>query len=143
VKRIALEGHELGNHSFSHPRFQNLTLDQARSQLSRTEAKVVELTGLTTRPYFRFPYGWRSNALIKMVNEEGYLSVSWTFDSLDSDPRTSCETIRSRVSKYACPGAIVLMHCGSPQEAQVIPTVIEDLKAAGYEIVTVTEVLSP
>ncbi len=143
VKRMALEGHELGNHSWSHPNFSGLTAEEAASQVSRTEVEVKKLTGLSTKPYFRFPYGWKSDALIREVNDMGYMSVSWTFDSWDSLEGTSAETIRARVSKLACPGAIVLMHCGSAQEAQALPGVIADLKGAGYQLVTLTEVLSP
>lgn len=143
VRRMALEGHELGNHSWSHPHFNGITAEEAASQVSRTESRVLELTGLSTKPYFRFPYGWKSDALIRQVNGMGYLSVSWTFDSLDSLEGTSAEEIRARVSKLACPGAIVLMHCGSSQEALALPGVISDLEAAGYQLVTLTETLGP
>ncbi len=143
VKRMAFEGHELGNHSWSHPHFNGIAPGEAASQVSRTESLVREVTGLSTKPYFRFPYGWKSDALIRQVNGMGYLSVSWTFDSLDSLEGTSADEIRARVSRLACPGAIVLMHCGSAQEAAALPGVIEDLRAAGYRLVSLTEVLSP
>lgn len=143
VMRMALDGHELGNHSWTHPRFSGLKPEEVASQISRTEARVRKLTGLSTKPYFRFPYGWKSDALIRQVNDMGYLSVSWTFDSFDSVAGVTAETIRSRVNKYACGGAIVLMHCGSAAEAQALPSVIADLEAAGYEPVTLTEVLVP
>ena len=142
VKRIALEGHELGNHSWSHPKFDGITPAEAASQLSRTETKVKSLTGLSTKPYFRFPYGWKSDALIRQVNGMGYLSVSWTFDTLDSLAGTSPETIRARVNEYASPGAIVLMHCGSKQESEILPSVLDDLGASGYRVVTLSEVLN-
>lgn len=142
VKRIADEGHELGNHSYSHLRFTTITSEEAQSQVERTEARVVELTGITTKPYFRFPYGSSNGALVKQLNELGYLSVFWTLDTLDWETKTTPENIIARVSR-AGPGTIVLMHCDSPQEAVALPTVIGNLRAAGYEPVTLTEVLSP
>lgn len=143
VKRIAADGHELGNHSYSHPRFTGLSAEEVRSQLSRADDEIRALTGLSTKPYFRFPYGAGSNELVRQINGEGYLGVLWTFDTLDWEPETTAEGIRGRVAEKACPGAIVLMHCGSPQVASVLPSVLADLGAAGYEIVTLSEVLSP
>lgn len=143
VKRMADAGHELANHSYSHPRFTTITPAEAASQITRTEAAVKKLTGLSTRPYFRFPYGAGSNALVEQINSLGYIGVLWTFDSLDSLDGTTAAQIRERVRQKACPGAIVLMHCGSRAEAGALPGVLSDLEAAGYQVVTLTEVLIP
>lgn len=142
VRRIADEGHELGNHSYTHPNFTTITPEEARSQVERTEARVLELTGLSTKPYFRFPYGASNAELVRQVNELGYMSVFWTLDTLDWETDTTPESIIERASR-AGPGTIVLMHCGSPQEAVALPAVIGNLRAAGYEPVTLTELLLP
>jgi peptidoglycan/xylan/chitin deacetylase (PgdA/CDA1 family) len=141
VRRMAADGHELGNHSYSHPKFPGLTPEQAASEISRTEQRVEELTGLSTKPYFRFPYGSGSEALVRQINGMGYIGVLWTFDTLDSMGASSRQII-DRVAKYACPGAIVLMHCGFAEEARALPSVIQELRDAGYEIATLTEVLA-
>jgi peptidoglycan/xylan/chitin deacetylase (PgdA/CDA1 family) len=141
LKRIAAEGHEIGNHSYSHPRFTTLSAPEVSDQLARTEAAVRASTNLSTKPYFRFPYGAGSDALIRQINAEGYLCVLWTVDTIDWDPATTTDAIRSRVAQRVGPGAIVLMHADSPQEAQVLPAVIGDLKAADYRIVTLSEAL--
>ena len=141
MSRIAAEGHEIGNHSYSHPRFTTISAQEVSSQLARTESAVKASTRLSTKPYFRFPYGAGSDPLISQINQEGYLCVLWTVDTLDWDPATTTEAIRSRLMQRAGPGAIVLMHADSPQEAQILPAVIGDLKAAAYEIVTLSEAL--
>lgn len=143
VTRMAADGHELANHSYSHPDFTTISAAEVDSQLARTEARIVGLTGLSSKPFFRFPYGRRSNSLVDRVNADGYLSVSWTVDAYDWEPSRAPQAIYSRVMSGVSPGAIVLMHCGSPQEAQVLPSIINDLRAAGYTLVTVSEVLSP
>lgn len=143
VRRVAADGHEPANHSYSHPRFTTLSVGEVRSQVSRTEDEVTALTGLSTKPYFRFPYGAGSSDLVAELNGEGYIGVLWTFDTLDWEPETTPEGIRERVAEKACPGAIVLMHLGSGQEVSALPTVIADLKSAGYEPVTLSEVLAP
>ncbi len=143
VTRMVAEGHELANHSYSHPDFTTISAADTDSQLARTEARIVELTGMSSKPYFRFPYGRKSNSLIEQVNAAGYLSVSWTVDAYDWEPSRTPQAIYSRVMSGIGPGAIVLMHCASPQEVEILPTIINDLRAAGYQLVTVSEVLSP
>jgi len=142
VMRIVREGHELGNHSYTHPNFTTITPEEVRSQVERTEARVLELTGVSTKPYFRFPYGAGGEALVRQVNELGYLGVFWTLDTLDWETDATPESVIERASR-AGPGTIVLMHCGSQQGAVALPAVIENLRAAGYEPVTLTEVLVP
>jgi len=141
VRRMAADGHEFGNHSYTHPRFTDISDADIRSQIARTEAKVVELTGISTVPYFRFPYGARNARVTRQVNDLGYMSIYWTLDTLDWMPEKTCGQIRSRVMSNVCPGAIVLMHCNSPQEGQVLGSIIEDLRTAGYEVMTLTEVM--
>ena len=143
VRRIAAEGHEIANHSYSHPHFARLSADAVTGELARTEAIIAGLTGLTTRPYFRFPYGERNAALIRQVNAEGYMSVFWTVAAESENPRENSDVVYRRVVSKARPGAIVLMHSGDPEEPGALPLVIRDLEAAGYELVTLTELLLP
>jgi peptidoglycan/xylan/chitin deacetylase (PgdA/CDA1 family) len=141
VRRISGEGHEIGNHSHSHPRFTDLSESQVRSELERTDAVIEKLTGDSTRPYFRFPYGAGSPQLVRQINSLGYLGVLWTCDTLDWEAGATVDGVRQRVRKYAVPGAIVLMHCGSRVEALALPLVIGDLERSGYSVVTLTQVL--
>ncbi len=143
VTRMVDEGHELANHSNSHPDFTTISAAEVDAQLARTETLMAGLTGMSSKPYFRFPYGRKSNALIEQVNANGYLSVSWTVDAYDWEPSRTPQAIYSRVMSGIGPGAIVLMHCASPQEVQILPAIIGDLRTAGYQLVTVSEVLSP
>lgn len=142
VQRMAAEGHELANHSYTHPRFTETGAESLVEEIARTERRIAELTGLSTKPYFRFPYGARNHSLIETANAQGYLSIYWTLDTLDWMVSTTPEEIRARVKRSVVPGSIILMHCGSQQETQALPLVIQDLRQMGYEIVTLTEVLS-
>ncbi len=142
VRRMAEEGHELANHSYHHPRFTEIEPGRVVEEIIRTEERIKELTGLSTRPYFRFPYGARNSGLVEQINSLGYLSVYWTVDTLDWMDSATGETIRERVARNAVPGAIILMHCGSQQEAQALSLVIEDLRKMGLEPVTLSELLS-
>ncbi len=143
VTRIVADGHEIANHSYSHPDFTTITAADAHSQLARTDAAITALTGASSKPYFRFPYGRRNNAMVDLVNADGYMSVMWTVDAYDWEPSRTPQQIYSRVMGGIGPGAIVLMHCSSPQEVEILPVIISDLQAGGYQLVTVSEALSP
>lgn len=141
VRSIADSGHEFGNHSYSHLNFIEAGKTRLKHELEKTEEIVMDITGTSTKPYFRFPYGARNEELIEEVNQLGYLSIYWTIDSLDWKSSESPDMIRQRVVSGVSPGAIVLMHCNSSQEREALPLIISDLEARGYKLVTVTEVL--
>lgn len=142
ARQIAEAGHELGNHSWSHPPFTSLSEEQIREQLRRTEEIALQVCGRSTKPLFRPPFGDRDERVRTVVAEEGYLTIYWTIDSWDSVKRdiTSQEIIQ-RVMRRMRPGAIVLMHCGSEATAQALPQLLQELQAQGYRAVTVSELL--
>lgn len=140
--QIVVEGHEIGNHTYSHRDLQALTDDDIREELSRTEKSVRAITGVTTKPYFRAPYGARDDRVIGIAASEGYRSIRWSADSWDAFKKgiTAAE-IEQRVLDRAEDGAIVLMHCGSWSTVDALPRVIDGLRARGYRLVTVSELL--
>jgi hypothetical protein len=98
TRDIVREGHEIGNHSYSHPDLRRLTDDQIREQLDHTEQIARDLTGVSTRPFFRPPFGGRDSRVKAVAAEEGFRSVFWSVDSWDAFKKgiTSAE-IRERV----------------------------------------------
>lgn len=142
ARQIAEAGHELGNHSWSHPPFTSLTDEQIREQLRRTEEIAQRVCGRSTKPLFRPPFGDRDERVRSIVAEEGYLTIYWTIDSWDSVKRDiTPQEIIARVMRRMRPGAIVLMHCGSEATAQALPQLLQALEAQGYRAVTVSELL--
>ncbi|MCJ7653168.1 MAG: polysaccharide deacetylase family protein, partial [Actinobacteria bacterium] len=142
VQRMANEGHEIGNHSVSHAMFTRISAAQVSSELAGTDAAMMQATGYSTKPYFRFPYGDRNGALIRQVNAEGYLSVYWTIDPQEWRSGASVEGVHATVVSQACNGAIVLMH-DRAITAAALPGIIDDLRARGYKLVTLTELMYP
>jgi peptidoglycan-N-acetylmuramic acid deacetylase len=149
LRRMVRDGHELANHSYTHPDFTTLTPDQIRQELDLTEATIRELTDgmATTRPYFRFPYGTSSPEAVDTVVAHGYLPVHWTLDTLDSvGEHKTADEIAERVAQHLAdeevPGAIILAHClGSTIEA--VPQILAALSQRGIEVHTLTDVLGP
>jgi peptidoglycan/xylan/chitin deacetylase (PgdA/CDA1 family)/LysM repeat protein len=143
LRTVVAHGHELGNHSYSHPSFPSLTNVQIADQLSRAAAAIRNTTGRAPRPYFRPPFGAYDARVLQAVGDAGYgHTIMWTIDTVDWRGRTST-VIRDTVLTRASPGAIVLMHvgAGAPGTPGALPGMIAGLKAAGYRLVTVSQLL--
>ncbi len=143
LERIVSDGHELINHTYDHGSFTGnstgapaLTQAQRWDQLERAEAIVQNISGATTKPYFRPPYGDYDDSVNTDVGARGYLyNVMWTVDSMGWNG-FSAEQIVQRCLSQAEPGAIYIFHVGSAsQDAAALQRVIDGLRAAGYEFV--------
>jgi peptidoglycan/xylan/chitin deacetylase (PgdA/CDA1 family) len=150
ARRIAAR-YPVGNHSISHPYFTKLTDAQLREEVLGAEATITEVTGSSTRPFFRFPYGDRDARTIRLVNEAGYGSFRWTVDTLGwkgTSGGMTTSVVVDRVIETARPGQIVLLHVGSHPtdrstlDADALPEIIEQLHAQGYRFITLTEALA-
>lgn len=143
VRRMVEEGHEIGNHSNTHPDFRTLTREEIVRELAETEAILQRVAGRTSKPYFRPPYSYRNQLVREVAAEEGYLTVVWTIDVFDWKPDATQESILREVLDHVVPGAIIVLHVGDENSAAVLPRLIEELRARGYEPVSLSEVLAP
>lgn len=147
IQRIVSDKHELGNHTVDHP---NL-VTPARSdeyicyELGMTEQIVKEISGTTTRPFFRPPFGAYNSQVLNDAAKLGFRTVYWSIDTIDWDPNTTADQIVTRVldSPNLKNGAIILMHAGSLHEPEALPRVIEGLRAKGYTIVPLSQLIAP
>ncbi len=139
VVQMAKDGHEFGNHSSTHPDMTKVSSETMVAELDRLEADVVALTGKSTRPWFRPPYGAYNDRVVRTAAELGYYSVLWAADSADWRDDIAPATVQRRLLTYAAPGAVLIEHLGSPQSAQVLPDVLTQLKDRGYSFGTLSE----
>lgn len=140
VKQEVAAGHAVESHSYRHP----ATTSAARAveELSLTADTIAALTG--HRPtLFRPPYGITTGNLCQAARRQGYGVVLWTISSADSSP-IPARTIARNVIHTPNPGDIVLMHDGAGHRATMaaLPQVLRELSAAGFQFVTVPELLS-
>jgi peptidoglycan/xylan/chitin deacetylase (PgdA/CDA1 family) len=147
VRQAAADGHEIANHTYSHKDSREISDDELIEELSRTETILYGLTGMTTKPYWRPPYGARNNHVLNVAVKQGYRSIYWTMDSLDSvgEPKTP-EFLFNRVTNtpdFNLDGAIILMHFGSQASADALPGILDRLEEMGYSVVTVSELMTP
>ncbi|WP_232697298.1 polysaccharide deacetylase family protein [Brevibacillus daliensis] len=145
IKQMALQHHEISNHTFSHPDLRHLSTDQIRKQIQETQNIIQDITG--TKPtLFRPPGGYYSQKVIATAKEMGYLVVMWSWhqDTRDwSDPGVS--KIVNKVIKNARNGDIVLFHdFGGRREQTVhaLEKILPELEKKGYHFVTVSELIA-
>ncbi len=143
VREMVADGHEIGNHSYAHPDFTELEDDAIRAELSRTEEIVNRVAGISTKPWFRFPFGARNSHVADVVAREGYRSIYWTIDTIDWREDATPALIMQRIRDRLGNGVIILAHLGSPQTLEALPAILTELDEQGYRIVKVSELLYP
>jgi peptidoglycan-N-acetylglucosamine deacetylase len=140
VARAAREGHEIGNHSWSHPNFAKLSAESVRSQLQRTDDAIKNATG--NRPtLMRPPYGSVTEREKRWIHDEfGYRIILWDVDPYDWK-RPGSAVVRNRILKETQPGSIVLSHDIHPGTIEAMPSTFDALEAKGFKFVTVSELI--
>lgn len=150
AKRIVNEGHDIGNHTYTHKDLVPSTRRMVLAQAHKTSQVIERVTG-TSSNLFRPPRGIYSSAVRRLlVDEEGYRFILWTVSSIDWR-KISPKAILRRIARHTRPGAILLFHDsgalirreGASRENTVesLPMVIDHLRSKGYEIVPVSEML--
>ncbi|MEI7555815.1 polysaccharide deacetylase family protein [Candidatus Chlorohelix sp.] len=146
VKQLADDKMELGNHSWNHPDMTKTGTEEIRTELLRTDTLIQQLTGKSTKPLFRFPYGARTVREQGIITGLGYRSIYWTLDSLDSvGAPKSVDFLVQRITGQTdaqLDGAIILMHIGAQTSAEALPLIIEKLQARGFKIVTISQLIN-
>lgn len=144
IKNIVAQGHEIGNHSYSHPDFSKMTAAQIKAELDKAEVAIKKATGKSTKPYFRAPFGSVNTATLLAVGNLGYTkTIGWTIDTVDWKGISSTE-ITNKVIANATPGMIVLMHAGEGATGTpgALQNMINQLKVKGYTFVTMNQLLA-
>jgi peptidoglycan/xylan/chitin deacetylase (PgdA/CDA1 family) len=146
VGRIAKEGHVIGNHSYNHPLFTKLSLLAFQQQINQTTRILRGQIGYSPK-LIRPPYGEISEEQLKWTGDHRYMIVNWNVDSLDWKG-LSAEQVSHNILSTVKSGAIVLQHSagGDNQDLSgtvgALSTIIQKLKADGYEFVTVPQLLN-
>lgn len=137
VRRAVAEGHEVSNHTWSHPLLTHLTRPQAVKQVEDANAALKQITGV--RPtLFRPPYGGRNATLDGAIEHP---TVLWSVDTNDWRDQEPGKVL-GEVKRAVRPGSIVLMHDIHASTVASIPAVVDYLKGEGYTLVTVSEMFS-
>ncbi len=139
VREIARQGHELANHTFSHPNLSHVKPGAMLNELAQTRAVIEKLSGQDTYLY-RPPGGVYSRKTFKAASAAGYRMVLWTVLTKDVNG-TAISVMERKIHRHISDGGIVLMHSGIPNTIAMMPRVIADLRRQGYHFVTVSQLL--
>lgn len=139
VKKIYEMGHEIGNHSTTHPHFTQLDAQKISEEIFMTSNKIREITGEGT-VVFRPPFGDYNSEVVKIIKGTGHYCIQWDVDSLDwKNPGE--EGIFNRVTKKVQKGSIILFHNNADQTPGVLDRIIKELKARGFEFVKMSDLI--
>jgi peptidoglycan-N-acetylglucosamine deacetylase len=141
LKRAVREGHEIGNHSWSHPNLGKMSDEAVRRELQKTEDAIVAAIGKKPT-LMRPPYGSITARQKKWIHEEfGYRIILWDVDPLDWK-RPGPSVVTARILKETRAGSIVLAHDIHPPTIEAMPATFDQLIKKGFKSVTVTELLA-
>jgi peptidoglycan/xylan/chitin deacetylase (PgdA/CDA1 family) len=141
VARMATEGHEVANHSWSHPALTKLGVESFRKQIENTNEAIAKATG--KRPVLmRPPYGATSVSLNKRLNDQfGLKVILWSVDPLDWKYRNS-NRVYNAIIQNTRPGSIILAHDIHATTVAAMPATLDALLAKGYKFATVSELIA-
>lgn len=140
AKRVADEGHEIGNHSYSHSKLVNLTEGDIRNEIEGTNQIIEEVTGFKPTS-FRPPYGDYNETVQAIAFGNKAPIILWSVDSEDWKNKNA-EAVKNMVLNNLRPGSIVLLHDIHSTTAEALPALLTVLKEDGYQFITVSELLS-
>lgn len=139
VKKIHEAGHEIGNHSFSHPHVNKLGQQENENEILKCSKLIKALTGEETKLY-RAPYGEYNDTVIKTARNVGHEAIQWSVDTLDYEGLDGSQ-MWDRLNNKLANGSIILMHNGTEHTADSLELLINNIKDKGYEIVKVSDLI--
>ena len=139
VKEIHKRGHEIGNHSNSHPDFTKISPEKMLQEINITSAKIMDITGEPTT-LFRCPSGAYNDTVIDTVQSSKHYCIQWDVDSIDWKAQ-GADIEYERVMKKTKDGSIILFHNDAKYTPDNLPRVLESLLGQGYTFVTISDLI--
>jgi peptidoglycan/xylan/chitin deacetylase (PgdA/CDA1 family) len=141
VKRIVAEGHEIGNHSWSHPDLARMSDAAVHDEIQKTQDAILAACGQTPK-LMRPPYGAFTARQRAWANGNwGYKVILWDVDPLDWKYRNS-QHVESEILKQTKAGSIILSHDIHKSTVDAMPSTLDNLLAKGFKFVTVSELIA-
>jgi len=138
MQDITNDGHEVGNHSFSHPMLARASADRIKHELESTNQIIQNTTG-SLPVWFRPPYGSTNKKVEQIAADMGLKTILWTDDPRDWSRHATKESIEKKVLNGMKPGSVVLLHDNHNATIEALPALLETMKERGYRFVSVNE----
>ena len=140
VKALSDAGHQIQNHSNTHPHMPQLSKEQMCDEIESCNKKIEAITGVCPTLH-RPPYGDYDNALIETLASLNMSTIQWDVDSLDWKDTATPDSICKRVTSKVKNGSIVLFHNDADHTPEALPTILKCLKDEGYEFVFISDLI--
>jgi peptidoglycan/xylan/chitin deacetylase (PgdA/CDA1 family) len=146
LQQIVAGGHEIASHGHTIFDLTQASDAEVRADLEEADASISAVTGQTPRPLWSPSAGYRNARVRGIAASLGYRPILWTVDSGDWTYEATPESVYSHVVNGASNGAIIVLHFDSPKSAdstaQILPAAIDALREAGYQLMTITDLLT-
>lgn len=142
IKRMVKEGHIVGNHSWNHPDMTAISDERLKKELKRVKEEYTRITGDKTMLYLRPPRGVFSERSLAISKDEGYINVFWSlaYKDWETNNQKGSQYAYDSIMKQVHPGAILLLHSVSKDNADALERVIKELKKEGYTFKSLDEI---
>lgn len=133
IARMIKEGHIVGNHSTTHPSFATISREKMAKEIETTENYLRSNFGYAAK-YFRFPAGEYNESALELISSLGYSSVFWSvaYDDWDTSKVRGKDYAVEKVMSRLHPGAVILLHSVSRDNAEALGEIIDKARAEGY-----------
>ncbi len=144
IKRMAAEGHIVGNHSWSHPDMSQLSESMMKTELDKVKEQVALLTGQQEMKYLRPPRGIFSERVLAASKQLGYTNVFWSvaYKDWDVNAQRGSQYAFSEVVKQLHPGAIILLHSVSKDNTEALARIVDEASRQGYVFKSLDQLMS-
>ncbi len=141
TKRMKAEGHQVGNHTVTHPSLPGKSYEEIMEEVNGCADYMAENTGYNMDPFLRPPMGEYSERTLQLTKDLGYKTIFWSMAYLDYDVNNQpgVAYVVDHFEKYHHNGAVVLMHNVSSSNADALETVIVNMKEKGYRFASLNE----
>jgi len=141
LKRMAQEGHLIGNHSWSHPDMSQISAERIQKELNQVKDEVSAVTGQKEMRYLRAPRGIFNSQSLAVSQGLGYTNVFWSVAYRDWEPKhqKGWEYAYKNVMAQLHPGAVILLHSVSKDNTEALAKIIDDAKSKGYQFKSLEE----
>lgn len=143
LRRMTEEGHLIGNHSWSHPDLTTLGEERIRDELERVEKEVARLTGQRRMVFLRPPRGVFSERTLAVSRKLGYVNVFWSvaYKDWETNRQRGADYAFRQVTEQLHPGAVILLHAVSRDNAEAMGRIIDEARRRGYTFARLDELL--
>lgn len=143
IMRMAAEGHIVGNHSWSHPDMTRIGAQAIHNEMDKVKAEVAGLTGQPTMAFMRPPRGIFSDSMLAACKEQGYTAVFWSIAYKDWDvhAQKGKQYAYDQVVRQLHPGAVILLHAVSSDNAEALADIIDEAVRQGYTFKSLDDLL--